>query len=456
MAGSKRNSGEWLLLADRIVTLDSDIGVIEDGAALITGDRIRAIGRRQKIAAGHRGRVVEARGRVLMPGLVNAHMHLYSTFARGMALPGDGPPPSNFVEILEGLWWKLDKSLTESDLYTSAAAPLCESLRRGVTTVFDHHASPGCAPGSLDALAEACADVGIRASLSYEVSDRDGAQAADEGIEENRRFLKRCSTDKDPRLAGLFGLHAQFTLSDDTLAKCAEAGRGARAGFHVHVAEDAADQADAIERTGSETLRAVHRLNRFKILGPKTITAHCVHVTPQEMKILAAAGAVVATNPQSNMNNAVGATPLVDLLEAGVSVALGSDGMSADLFPEAKALSLVHRHIAGDPRVGWAESERVAIDGAQDLASRHFGAPLGVLRPGAYADLVLRDYPSPTPLHRDNVWGHYLFGLGAAPVTDVWVGGEQVVREGRVTGVHEESIAQEATERSQALWDRLS
>lgn len=455
---SKRG-GDWLLLADRIVTLDPDLGVIEDGAVLITGDRIRALGRREKIAAGHRGRVVQARGKTLMPGLVNAHMHLYSTFARGMALPGSAkgaPPPANFIEILEGLWWKLDKALVTDDLYPTAAVPLCEALRAGVTTLFDHHASPSCAPGSLDIIAEACADVGVRASLSYEVSDRDGATAAAEGIEENRRFLQRCADDKDPLLTGLFGLHAQFTLGDETLQKCAEVGRSLRAGFHVHVAEDDADQRDAVERTGAESLRAVHRLNRFKLLSPKTLAAHCVHVTPQEMTILAGTGAAVATNPQSNMNNAVGATPLLDLLEAGVLVALGSDGMTADLFQEAKALSLIHRHIAADPRVGWLESERVAIQGAQEVALRHFGAPLGVLKPGAYADLVLRDYASPTPLTRDNVWGHFLFGLGSAPVSDVWVGGRQVVDGGRVTGVHEESVARDASERAQALWDRLT
>lgn len=459
MTNRSKHGGDWLLLADRIVTLDPDLGVIDDGAVLITGDRVRAIGRREKIAAGHRGRVVEARGRTLMPGLVNGHMHLYSTFARGMSLPGAAsgvPAPANFLEILEGMWWKLDKALQQDDLYPTAVVPLCESLRKGVTTVFDHHASPACAPGSLDIVAEACADVGIRASLSYEVSDRDGADVTREGIEENRRFLERCADDDNPLLTGLFGLHAQFTLSDETLAKCSEIGRGLRAGFHVHVAEDASDQLDAVERTGSEKLRAVHRLNRFKLLSPKTIAAHCVHVTAQEMSILNKTGAVVATNPQSNMNNAVGATPLLDLLEAGVVVALGSDGMTGDLFQEAKALSLIHRHLAADPRVGWTESEAVAFGGAQELAARHFGAPLGVLKPGAYADLVLRDYASPTPMTRENTWGHFLFGLGIAPVTDVWVGGSQVVDGGRVTGVHEESVARDASERAQALWDRLS
>ena len=389
----------------------------------------------------------------------SAHMHLYSTFARGMALPGasaGAPAPASFMEILQGLWWKLDKALVQDDLYPTAVVPLCESLRKGVTTIFDHHASPACAPGSLDIVAEACADVGVRASLSYEVSDRDGAQVAAQGIEENRRFLERCAEAKDPRRSGLFGLHAQFTLGDETLAKCSEIGRKLRAGFHVHVAEAEADQADAIERTGADNLRAVHRLNRFKLLSPKTIAAHCVHVTAKEIEILARTGVAVATNPQSNMNNAVGATPLFDLLEGGVLVALGSDGMTGDIFQEAKALSLIHRHIAADPRLGWVESERVAVAGAQALGARHFGAPVGVLKPGAYADMVMRDYASPTPVTRDNVWGHFLYGLGVAPVVDVWVGGDHVVDGGRVTGVHEESVARDASERADALWRRLS
>lgn len=441
---------ELLIEAGWIVTLDEDLGVIRDGALLIRNDRVLAIGKREKIAPDYSGPRFDARDRTLMPGLVNAHMHLYSTFARGMQLPG--PAPASFIEILESLWWRLDKALTLDDLYFSAIPPLCESLRHGVTTIFDHHASPHAIAGSLDELARACGDVGLRGVLCYEVSDRDGPEIALAGIEENRRFLSQVDQAKDPTIGGLFGLHASFTLSDETLARCVEAAKPLRAGFHIHVAEAEDDPKDAIERDGSRT---VERLHRARVLGPRCIAAHCVHISPEELALLARSRTGVVTNPQSNMNNAVGAPALLDLLAEKVAVGLGSDGMTGDVFQEARALSLLHRHIAADPRVGWDESMQVAFYGTSAIASRHTGAPVGVIKPGAYADLVIRRYQPPTPLNSDNAWGHFLFGLGTASVDEVWVGGRSVLSDGEVLGVDEAKLSGQAKERAAALWKRL-
>jgi putative selenium metabolism protein SsnA len=445
MSQSLLIEGAW------IVTLDDDIGVIEDGAVLLERGRVHSIGPTNRIAPGYAGPRFDARGRTVMPGLVNAHMHLYSTFARGMAVPGE--PPDRFSSILEQLWWKLDKALELDDCYPSAVPPLCEGLRHGVTTIIDHHASPRAIEGSLDRIAEACRDVRVRANLSYEVSDRDGAERTTAGIEENRRWLTLVGEAKDPMLGGLLGLHAAFTLSDITLARCVEAARELRAGFHIHVAESEDDPTDAVERSGTRT---IHRLKAAKILGPRTLAAHCIHIDDTEIQALKQSRTAVVTNPQSNMSNAVGAPRLLELLAHGLDVGLGSDGMTGDVFQEARALSLLHRHIAGDPRVGWMESARVAFNGTRAVAHRFFDAPVGVLKPGAFGDVVVRDYQPPTPLTSDNVWGHFLFGLGASPVTDVWVGGRRAVEDGRVIGVNEASAAADARRRAQALWGRMS
>ena len=255
-----------------VLTLGQDNKIIPHGGVLIEGAKIREVG----LAADLQERFpqaefIDARGKLIMPGMINTHMHLYSTFARGM--DAKSKPPKCFRDILEGLWWKLDKQLTLEDVYYSALVPLIDCVKTGTTTIVDHHASPHAITGSLNTLAKAAQEVGVRAAFCYEVSDRDGEHNAQEGIKENADFAAACKSRSDAMVAGLFGLHASLTLSDKTLALSREAAQGC--GFHVHVAEGIEDLQDSLAKSG---LRVVERLNKFGILGPKTIAAHCVHV----------------------------------------------------------------------------------------------------------------------------------------------------------------------------------
>src|SRR5512133_199930 len=172
--------------------------------------------------------LLDARGQMVFPGNICAHTHFYGTFSRGMAIPGNAP--ANFSQILEKLWWPLDKSLTEDDVRYSALLCLVDAIRHGTTTLIDHHASPHFIDGSLDVIADAVEQAGVRASLCYEVTDRDGPEKAKSGIAENARFIKR---DKSPLLGAAFGLHAALTLSDETLDLC-RAAVGEEVGFHTH------------------------------------------------------------------------------------------------------------------------------------------------------------------------------------------------------------------------------
>ncbi|HID61805.1 MAG TPA: hypothetical protein EYP49_03520 [Anaerolineae bacterium] len=307
-----------LITGGTVITFGQANAVITDGAILIKGERIADLGPAAELVARYPDEErLEAQGKLVMPGLICAHTHFYGAFARGLTIPGQAP--QNFPEILERLWWRLDKALWSDDVRYSALVCLIDAIRHGTTTLIDHHASPNVIAGSLDIIAEATLQAGVRACLCYEVTDRDGEEKARAGIAENVRFIAEARQRGDPLLAGTFGLHASLTLSDETLEECVGEARDLDAGFHVHVAEDKADVKDSLKKSG---LRVVERLNKLGILGPKTIAAHCVHVDAYEIDILRETGTRVVHNPRSNMNNAVGTADVVTMLRRGIEVGI--------------------------------------------------------------------------------------------------------------------------------------
>ncbi len=396
------------------------------------------------------GDVIDAAGRLITPGLINAHTHAYSALARGMALKD--PPPGNFAEILERIWWRLDRALTLGDIELSAQLHGLESLRAGVTAIFDHHASQRAIQGSLEAVARGFSHLGLRACLCFEVSDRAGLPAAKAGIEENVAFLSRVHAAGDPMLRAKFGLHASFTLSDETLRTSALACDADTVGFHIHVAEDCLDQDLTRERHGASV---IERLARAGVLGRGTLCIHGVHLAESEIRILADTGAWLVHCPQSNMNNAVGAVTLAPLRAAGVNVALGSDGFTADMVREALVAHLLQNHLASSPGAGFADVPELLLASNVHLANATFGAELGRLAPGAAADVVVWDYQPPTPLGAENIWGHLLFGLVNCRARDVIVAGNAVLRDGRSTTCDEEALAARCRAAATALWERF-
>jgi putative selenium metabolism protein SsnA len=374
-----------------------------------------------------------------MPALINCHTHLYSTLARGMRVPG--PPPADFPSILKKLWWRLDRALTEEDVYYSALVGLMDSARSGAGTVIDHHSSPHACAGSLDSVERAFHEVGLRGATCYETSDRNGRRGAREGIRENVRFLERVRP--DAQVGGMFGLHAAFTLGDRTLAECVEANQSLRAGFHVHVAEDTCDRG------------AVRRLAKAGVLDGKSLAAHCIHITDSERTLLASRCVNVVHNPQSNCNNAVGIADLPALGRLGTTIGIGSDGFSPRMWNEFLVATQLQNVRARDPRVGGAEAYRALFRGNREIVKQIWGTEVGRIAPGARADLLLMDYLPPTPIDSSNLFGHLLFGVSNAPVDSLMVDGRWVVRDGHCVNVDERAIAEKATARAQALWERF-
>ncbi len=410
----------------RVVTAD----------VLIAGDRIAEVG---QAPPGVPRR--DCSRTLVLPGNVCAHHHLYSALARGM--PYRLEPPANFLQILQRIWWRLDRALDEPSVRLSALIGGLEALHAGTTTVIDHHASPNFIDGSLDVIADALAELGLRSVLCYEVSDRDGPARATAGVAENARFL----AGRRRLTRGMMGAHASFTLSDDTLAACAQAAAAAGCGIHIHVAEDRADQDDSVARYGT---RVVERLGAAGVLTADALLAHCVHVTDFEVADITACGATVAHNPRSNMNNRVGYSPLARF---GQQVALGTDGIGGDMITESQ-LAYFRATEAGAATAPAWPLERLA-EGAR-LAGRIFGEPgLGSIATGAPADLTVLSYDPPAPLSAASLPGHWVFGVAAGRVRDVVVAGELIIADGKSTRVDEAKIAEAAAREAARLWARL-
>jgi putative selenium metabolism protein SsnA len=434
----------------RLLSLVPENPYQENGAVAIDGDRIVAVGPTAELKRRYpEAEWLDARGMVIMPGMINTHMHLYSTFARGMALKD--APPGNFLEILQRLWWRLDKALTLEDVYYSALIPLIDCIKSGTTTILDHHASPRAVRGSLEMIARAAVETGVRTCLAYEVSDRDGETIMREGIEENIATIKKYRG-QEGLVSATFGLHASFTLSDATLAACREAEAEVGSGFHIHVAEGIQDVEDALEREGK---RVVERLADHGILGPRTIAAHCVHVTEREIAILKETGTLVVHNPESNMGNAVGCAPVGDMLAVGVVVGLGTDGYTGDMFESLKVANVLRKFVSGDPNAGWTEVPAMVFANNSRIAEQFFAHPVGRLQEGAYADIILVNYHAPTPITTANWFGHLLFGFNAGLVDTTIIGGKVLMRERRLLHLDEAAIAARARELAVKVWERF-
>jgi len=420
-------------------SLDPPLVTTDD--VLIADGRVVSIG--GPIPDG--ARRLDCGGCLIVPGNVCTHTHLYSTLARGM--PYRLAPPRTFVEILQRVWWRLDRALDRDTIRASALVGGLDALLAGTTTLVDHHASPAAVDGSLDVIAEALAELGVRSVLCYETSDRDGPDVARDGLAENRRFATTAAARRDPLVRGVIGAHASFTLSEATLEACVGAVRETGTGLHIHVAEDAADERDSVARFG---MRVAHRLDAAGALDTRTIVAHGVHLDADETSRVRASGATVIHNPSSNMNNAVGRAPLGQL---GERVALGTDGVGADMFAEAKVAYLRRREDDVTTGPDWALG-RLAM--GSRVAGDAFGDPLlGRIEAGATADIAVLDYRPPTPLETADLAGHWIFGLSSAVVRDVIVGGELVVADRRSTRVDLDRIAAIGREAAAHLWARL-
>jgi cytosine/adenosine deaminase-related metal-dependent hydrolase len=393
--------------------------------------------------AGSDSGVIDGAGRVATAPFVNFHDHLYSRLAKGLALPGS---MEDFRNILENLWWRLDQALDADMIEASVRLGSAESLRCGVSYLFDHHSSPGFVRGSLEAMGGILAEAGLRAVLCLETSDRHSKKVTEACFAEQREFIRRSA---NPDLKGLVGLHAPFTLSDQTLHRAADLCRELATGIHIHLAEDAYEQRYSRESFGCT---AGVRLNRFGLLEHPGILAHGVHLVEEDWAALAGGQCALALNPESNLNNAVGLGRYGEIPDS-LTLAAGTDGMHASPARSIKQLFLLHRHQGGEMSASFAFIRRLYFD--QIRFVRKFFPDYPDLKPGDRADLVIWDYRPPSPFSPGTFWGHLVYGILESPAWTVFMEGKALLAEHRLLSMDVGTLERSAAVQGDRLFAKL-
>lgn len=437
----------------RLITHNSDCPYIENGCVAVDGNTISDFGVTGDMKKNYPdAEFYDAKGRVIMPGLINMHTHIYSSFARGLSMPQERPN-QNFMEILSNQWWRIDKVLNTEDNKYSAYSTGLESARFGVTTLFDHQASQNYIEGSLFAISDSLSDIGLRSCLCYETTDRDGEDATNKAIKENIEYIDDTQKDESDMRKGMLGLHASFTLSDKTLDKCVNAMGSRNAGYHIHVAEGIDDLYDSLKKYGK---RVIERLFDAKILGEKTLSIHNIYINAAEMDILKETNTMAVHNPESNMGNAVGCAAVLQALKKGILLGLGTDAYTQDMFESLKVANLIHKHNLCDPSVGFMETFGMLFENNRKIAGRFFNKPLGIISKGAYADIIVVDYTPHTPLNQNTIAGHIMFGMSGGMVDCTMVNGKFVMKDRVMQNVDEEAVLAKAREQSADFWHRVT
>lgn len=435
----------------KLFTRNDEMPFVENGAVAIEGTKIAAVGETEAIKKQYGdAEFIDAKGGVIMPAFINTHEHIYSAMARGLSIKGYNP--KGFLDILDGQWWTIDRHLTLEQTKYSAVETLISCIRNGVTTVFDHHASFGQIGGSLFTIADVAKELGVRACLCYEISDRDGMDKARESVMENAEFIRYALKDDTDMIAGMMGMHAQFTISDATM-ELAAANKPDEVGYHIHVAEGIEDLHDCLKKYGK---RIVDRLMDFNILGEKTLLGHCIYINPHEMDLIKDTNTMVVHNPESNMGNACGCPPTMELVHRGILTGLGTDGYTHDMIESYKVANVLHKHHLCDANAAWGEVPKMLFENNAAIANRYFKTPLGVLKEGAAGDVIVVDYNPPTQLDASNINGHILFGMIGRDVVTTVANGRVLMKDREIKVIDVEEAMAKCREESAKLWHSIN
>jgi putative selenium metabolism protein SsnA len=416
---------------------------------VIDGDKIVEVGRGASgsVPAGKREKRIDASGRIVSPGLVCSHHHCYSGFARGIG--GGVGPVRDFVTALRNLWWKIDRGLDEESLYYSALINSIEAIKAGTTSLIDHHAGPAFIRGSLDTIKRAFEKTGLRGIACYETTDRHGTSDMKAGVKENIVFAEAAEKEKKsgaPHLVeAAIGGHAPFTLPDEGLEMLGDAVRRTGRGFHVHVGEGVHDVSVSRLRYNKEI---TERLAEFGLLNELGLFVHGVHLCGEDAGRINEADAFLIHNVRSNMNNGVGYNGRLGEYK---NVALGTDGIGADMYEEFRFAFFKHRDEHGtlgpDDYLGF-------LAAGNEIIHRYFGESFGRVEKGYKADLVITDYLSPTPLKEDNIAGHMAFGMSSRDVHTVLING-RLVYENREFPFDLQEVYAESRKAAKKMWKRV-
>ena len=439
-----------IITSSNIFTNDENNPFLQSGSIVINNGLIVDVGDSDLIRRNHPDTAIENyAGGLLTPGLINLHHHLYSSLARGWNPIGE--TPKDFPQVLDSIWWKLDKALTLDDIYYSAIVGLTDSVKMGVTSIIDHHASENIVTGSLKMIARAYKEIGLKGSICFEITDRDGQEIFNDGLQETLSALKKWDEyNETNRLKAMIGLHASMTLSDDNLRQISEAASDYNAGYHFHLAEDVSDQNDSLKKY---EIRAAERFAKFGMLNEKSLAIHGVHLSNDEIKLMRDNKTNLVTCPRSNQNNAVGVTRWWDYDQ--ITIGLGTDGIGSDMIGEAKSALYIAHHAKDDPSFGFIDIVNILLCNNPLIFEKVTGCKVGKLSPGYPADIVYWNYDSPTPIDKNNIGGHYLYGLYNQQADTVWSDGKKIFDKGQFVNLDHAKLMAKARDSAKKLWGRI-
>ncbi len=386
---------------------------------------------------------VDLQGRIVTLPLVNFHDHFYSRLAKGLPAMG---PMDNFENVLKNLWWKLDLALEPEMIAASAQMSVLESIRNGVTYIFDHHASPAATGGSLTIIRDELKKNGLRAVLCFETSDRNGELLKEQALIENLKFIENGDAD----FKGMLGLHASFTITDQTLVRSAEIVKQTGAGIHIHLNEGGLDRTASFEKFG---LPPVQRLERAGLLSEKAILAHGIDLIEVDYQTIKNSGCAIVYNPDSNLNNSVGLANFRNVPKK-IPILTGTDGMHANIARSLKQLFLLYRHAGASFDEAFSWFQKIYFDQLRFV--RKYFSDFPMLNLGDRADLIVWDYVPPTPISSDNFWGHFIYGILERPVRSVMQQGEWLLKDFQLTKVDEEKIERQIYQQGEKLYHKFS
>lgn len=391
--------------------------------------------------------IVEAPGAVLAPGFVNAHTHMYGVLAHGIPL---SKAPSGFWPFLEDFWWPLVENRLDHEMICAATDLRCANmLKSGVTTFYDCTEAPNALPGILAAQAEVVRQRGQRAILSFEATERLGAENGQLGLRENAEFIDACQK-AGGLVSGMMCVHTTFTCSENFIRQAFAMAGERNSLLHAHVSEGTYEPEQALKNFGMRTL---HYYDRLGVAGPGFLASQCVQLAPSEIELIAQKGVRVSHMPLSNCEVGGGIAPIPELTAAGATVGLGTDGYVDDFFEVMRGAFLIHKAYKQNPQVMPAQLvwQLATEGGAQAIGLEK----LGRLAAGWQADLQLIHADLPTPLEAHNLYEQLLLYRSAVNVQAVMVAGEWRVRDGDVVGVDWAQLHRRTQAAAERLWAKV-
>ncbi len=342
-------------------------------------------------------RVIDVKNRVILPGLVNAHHHIYSYLSKGIPAK---TPFKDFIGTLSNLWWKLDRALLKDDVRLSTILTLQDCLRNGVTTVFDHHISANYIEGSLDTISGVFENFGLNGVLCFEISNRNGNEVFQKSLKENIRFIKK---KKPNSIKGMVGLHALFTLDDENLKEISK--KTEDFPIHIHIAEGKIDEMDCQKKYKKSI---IERLESFGLLRSNSLLIHCSNLIDKEISIIQNKNIYLVQAVDSNMNNALNVANISKLINAGLPVTIGTDGMSSNILKSYKNSFLFTKYQNQNPDIGFTEMEAMFLNSYK--LKKAYGLPVGIME-NEPADIAVFDYKPATPFNEDTFLAHFIYGI---------------------------------------------